>query len=167
MTKRLIWLSVLALVAVGLVAFGIGTAYAQDVPANPDAPYGMGPGGRGVMRTYVKQVVAEKLGLTEEELAAQLAESASFQQVLLDAGIAEADIPAWMEDVHQEALALAVADGVLTQEQADAMFERMQERGFGNFGNCDMDGDGFGGRRGGRGGRGPGFGPGDGAGQQP
>lgn len=163
MTKRLIWLSVLALVAVSLVAFGIGTAYAQDVPANPDAPYGMGPGGRGVMRTYVKQVAAEKLGLTEEELAAQLAESNSFQQVLLDAGIAEADIPAWMEDVHQEALALAVADGVLTQEQADAMFARMQERGFGNFGDCNMDG--FGGHHGGRGGRGPGFGPGNG--QQP
>lgn len=165
MTKRLIWLSVLALVAVGLVAFGIGTAYAQDVPANPVAPYGMGPGGRGVMHTYVKQVAAEKLGLTEDELAAQLAESNSLQQVLLDAGVAEADIPAWMEEVHQEALALAVADGVLTQEQADAMFQRLQARGFGNFGYCNMNGDGFGGRRGG--GRGPGFGPGVGPGQQP
>jgi hypothetical protein len=49
--------------------------------------------------------------------------------------------------VHQDAFAKAVADGVITQERADWMLQRMQnmyQNGYG-FGSCPMhNGQGFG-----------------------
>lgn len=52
-----------------------------------------------------------------------------------------------MNEVHQDAFAKAVADGVITQERAVLMLQRMQhmyQNGYG-FGNCPMhNGQGFG-----------------------
>ena len=42
-----------------------------------------------------------------------------------------------MNQVHKDAFAQAVKDGVMTQTQADFMLQRMQSRGFGT-GNCPM-----------------------------
>jgi hypothetical protein len=113
-----------------------------------------GRGGYGPMHDYVEQALAAKLGLTEAQVEEQLAAGKSMYQIALDKGIVEADVPALLTEVHKTAFAKAVADGVLTQAQADAMLQRMSANGF-NPANCPMggarpqDGSGYrGGRRG-------------------
>lgn len=149
MKKRTIVISsVLAL----LLTFGLfGLVYAQaDVQPNPEAPYGRGrmgagrggvtgPAGMGGFRAqvpageegplldYLLPVLADAFGLTPEELEARheagetlwyLAEAQEisaeqFQEIVLQA--------------RSEALNLAVAGGVITQEQADWMISRMSQ----------------------------------------
>lgn len=150
-------LLVVAVLALAVVIFGAGFVFAQFLPASAQALpayYGMGGGmmhggrgGYGPLRDYVEQALAEKLGLTEAQVEEQRAAGKSMYQIVLDAGTAEADIPALMESVHKSALEKAVAAGVLTQAQADAMFQQMQARGWGagcpNDGVRPMDGSGF------------------------
>lgn len=159
-------LVMLALV-LALGAMGVGVAFAQtDEPpaadATPVAPYGHGAL-RGALRVYKVEAFAVKLNLTVDEVNALLDGGTRLHQIALDNGVAEADLPTFMQEIHQSALAAAVADGVLTQEQADAMQARMQARGLGD-GTCDhdgvrpMDGSGFhGGGHGRHGGMGGGF----------
>ncbi len=151
-------LLVFAVLALALVIFGAGFAFAQfqlvSAQALPSYMLGRGGGGGmhgyggyGPMRDYVEQALAEKLGLTEAQIEEQRAAGKSMVQIALDAGTAEADIPALMESVHKSAFDKAVAAGVLTQEQAEAMLARMQARGWGagcpNDGVRPLDGSGF------------------------
>jgi hypothetical protein len=118
------------------------------------------------MHEYLEQALAAKLGLTEEDVEAQFAAGKTHYQIALDNGIKQDDIVTFMNDVHKQALASAVKDGVITQEQADWMLERMQSRGGFGTGSCPMhngqrpfgNGGGFGPGMMQR--RGPGFGPG-------
>ncbi len=162
-------LLIATLVVLALGALGAGVAFAQG--AQPTQPYGPGMmmggrGGYGAMHDYVEQVLADKLGLTETQVEDLLASGVPMYQIALDNGVAEADLPAFFTEVHTSAYEKAVADGVLTQEQADWMLQRMNSRftsGYG-FGDCPNGGvapqdgtgyqGGFGpGMMGGRGGR--------------
>jgi hypothetical protein len=161
MKKILVVVSVLA---VALVIFGAGFLFSQQFQSasafgltqgyGPGGGMMGGRGGYGPMHDYVEQALAAKLGLTEAQVEEQLTAGKSMYQIVLDKGIAEADVPALLTEVHKTAFAKAVADGVVTQAQADAMFQRMSADGF-NFANCPMggarsqDGSGYrGGRRG-------------------
>jgi opacity protein-like surface antigen len=127
-------LLIVALVVLALGALGVGVVVAQGQnPPTPGSGYGMmggGYGGYGWMHDYVEQALAAKLGLTEKQVEDALASGATMYQIALDNGIAEADLPNFMADVHQAAFDQAVADGVLSQEQADWM----GSRGFGRGG---------------------------------
>jgi hypothetical protein len=154
-------LVVVSVVVVALVIFGAGFVFSQYQFASASGlPQGYGPGGMmgsggrggyGPIHDYVEQALATKLGLTEAQVEEQLTAGKSMYQIVLDKGIAEADIPALLTEVHKTAFAKAVADGVLTQAQADAMLQNMTANGF-NFANCPMGGarpqDGTGYRRG-------------------
>ena len=59
-------------------------------------------------------------------------------QIALDNGIQQEDLVTFMNDVHKEAFANAVKDGVMTQQQADWMLQMMQNRGVNGTGNCPM-----------------------------
>lgn len=150
-------LLVMAILALAIVIFGAGFAFAQFRPvaaqALPNYPSylgtsmmgrGGGHGGYGPIRDYVEQALAEKLGLTEAQIEEQRAAGKSMYQIVLDAGTAEADIPALMESVHKSALEKAVADGALTQPQA---LQRLQTRAWSadcpNDGVRPMDGSGL------------------------
>ncbi len=129
---------IVALLVLVLGALGVGVVYAQGQQP-PVGGRGMVGGGYGPMHDYVEQALAAKLGLTEAQVEEKLASGLTMYQVALDAGIAEADIPALLTEVHTAAFDKAVADGVLTREQADFMLQRMQANGFGNgTGNCPM-----------------------------
>lgn len=150
-------LLVVAVLALAVVIFGAGFAFAQFQPVAAQAlpSYMMGRGGGGMhgrggygpLHDYVEQALAEKLNLTEAQVEEQLAAGKTMYQIALDAGTAEADVPALMEAVHKSALEKAVADGVLTQAQADDLLARMQARGWSatcpNNGIRPMDGSGF------------------------
>ena len=152
---------IVGLVVLALGALGVGVAFAQG--GNP--PYaGNGPmmqNGGGWMHDYVEQALAARLGLTEEQVEDQLAAGKPMYQIALDNGIKQEDLTNFMNEVHKDAFAKAVKDGVMTQEQADWMLQRMQNNGGtvnGNgFGGCPMQngtgtGYGPGMMRGGRGG---------------
>ena len=153
MKKTVLIVSVIALALLVVGAVGVGVAYAQS--GQPPV-YGrgmMGGGGYGPMHDYVERALAEKLGLTEEQVEEQFAAGKTMYQIALDNGIAEADVPAFLAEAHTAAFDAAVADGLLTREQADFMLQRMQANGYGT-GNCPMhngagNGNGF---RGGPGG---------------
>jgi hypothetical protein len=154
MKKTLLIVAVVAVLALG--ALGVGAAFAQG--GNPPSyPYGGqmmggrgGYGGYGPMHDYVEQALASKLGLTEEQVETELAAGKPMVQIALDHGIAQADLATFMNDVHTTAFAAAVKDGALTQAQADFMLQRMSQNGYA-YGDCPMDGTGYG-RGGGYGG---------------
>jgi len=127
---------IVGLVVLALGVLGVGAALAQG-----PTPYAggvmMGGNGGGWMHDYVEQALAAKLGLTEEQVEDQLTAGKSMYQIALDNGIKQEAITEFMNQVHQDAFAQAVKDGVVTQAQADLMLQRMQSRGFGT-GNCPM-----------------------------
>ena len=142
------------LVVMALVVLGVGVAFAQG-----PTPYaGNGPmvqNGEGWMHDYVEQALAAKLGLTEEQVEDELAAGKPMYQIALDNGIQQEALTDFMNGVHQDAFAAAVKDGVVTQEQADWMLQRMQSRGGYGPGNCPMHNG-----QGGQVNRGGGYGPG-------
>ena len=136
--KKTLW--IIGLVALALGVFGVGVVFAQDV--QPPVTRGpMANGSYGAMHDYVEKALAEKLGIAEADIESELASGKTMYQIALDNGTAEADIPALLADVHAQAFDKAVADGVLTREQADFMLQRMADGGYG-FGNCPMNGNG-------------------------
>jgi len=103
----------------------------------------------GAMHPYMVKFAAEALDLTEEALNAELNAGKTLWQVAEAKGLSVEDTQALMQDVHAKALAAMVADGVITQEQADWMQTRMGgmmggARGMGA--GCPMGGTGRGGR---------------------
>ena len=155
-----------SVVLVALVIFGAGFYFAQaNLVSALGLPAGFGPGGMmggrggmGQMHNYIEQALADKLGMTEAEVEAEQAKGKTLSQIAIDKGTAEADVTALLTEVHKTAFAKAVAEGVLTQAQADAMLQNMTANGF-NYGNCPAGNgggmmNGFGGRGDGRGGRG-------------
>jgi hypothetical protein len=121
-----------SIVLMALAVLGVGAAFAQG--SQPPVQRGT-----GWMHDYVEQALAAKLGLTEAQVEEQYAAGKTMVQIALDNGIKQEDVATFLNDVHKEAFANAVKDGVMTQEQADWMLQRMQNRGYGNgTGNCPM-----------------------------
>jgi hypothetical protein len=125
----------IAVVAIGLVVGGAAFAASQLPEASarqvgPQMPFsggrmgGLQQGGRGFageLHTYVFQAVAESFGLTAETLETELAGGKGIAAIAQEQGVAEEDLPALLEGARAKAIEAAVADGVLTQEQADWM----------------------------------------------
>ena len=151
--KKTLWITAIVVLALGVLGAGVAFAQGQQPPRMSDA-YGQGShmggrgmrgsqGGYGIMHDYVEQALADELGIAESQVEDALASGTTMYQFVLDNGVAEADLPAFMSDVHQVAFDKAVADGVMTQEQADWMQERMQgmyTEGS-DFGGCPMNGE--------------------------
>jgi len=148
-----------------VVLAGVGLAFAQ---APTPTPYPFGPGmmgGRGgmmggfggmmggwrsngtqgtgnygSMHEYMTQAFASALGITDEELDAQLAKGQSMWQIAQAKGYTEAQFSDLMLKTRTEAFKKMVADGVLTQAQADLMLNRMNSMmgngSGGGFGGC-------------------------------
>ncbi len=165
-------LGVLALLVVG----GVGVAFAQSVaPLAPFNQWGasmMGANGfarGGMMRgwaasswdrgdaplhEYMVQAVAEVFGLSVEEVEALHDEGITLWEWAQEQGMSLEEFQSKMLEAKQIALDAAVADGVITQEQADWMLSHMFGMwGAGGFGPCHGYGN-FGGRGRGFGGRG-------------
>lgn len=141
--KKILIAGLAVIVAIGALATGVVFAQGSQ-PGQAAIAAGYGPGmngsrGYGPIHDYVEQALAQKLGLTEEQVEQALAAGKTMYQIALDNGVAEADIPALLSEVHKTALDKAVADGVLTQAQADLMLQRMTTNGF-NPVNCPMGG---------------------------
>jgi hypothetical protein len=141
---------VVALVVLALGALGVGVAFAQGPVTGGYGPRGgmMGGNGYGPVHDYVEQALAAKLGITEKQVEDALAAGKSMYQIALDNGIKQEDVVTFMNGVHKDAFDKAVKDGVMTQQQADWMAQRMQtmyQNGYANgTGTCPMGGGSFG-----------------------
>jgi hypothetical protein len=146
MNINLVKILVVAVTAVLVMgALGLGVAFAQDpTPNNPFPPGGMMGGywnqqgnwdrmsamhnwmtSTGGMHALVWDALSNALGLTTDELYAELNRGKSLAQLAEEKGLDRAALVTELENAHQDGLAQAVADGVLTQEQADAMLSQM------------------------------------------
>lgn len=136
-------LLIVAIAVLAIAALSAGVAFAQG--GNPPVTgYGHMRGGGGYdgyspIHDYVEQALADKLNLTEAQVEAKLAAGKTMSQIALDHGVKQEDLTTFMADIHQTAFAAAVKAGVMTQEQADFMLQRMAQNGY-NYGDCLMDG---------------------------
>jgi hypothetical protein len=143
MLKNILYLvagAVIATLVIGVAGF----AYAQT--QTPPAWNGRGggmmggayPGGMmrgwnrsgeyGPLHTYMVDALAEKLGMTSQQLQDELTAGKTIWQVAQEQGLTEAEIRTAMSEAARQAVDKMVADGVITQQQADWMLQRMQWR---------------------------------------
>ncbi len=80
------------------------------------------------MHTLIWNALAEKLGLTTDELAAQLAQGQTLAQLAEMQGVSQAALSQALQTAGQAGLTQAVAEGVLTQAQADQMLTHLAGR---------------------------------------
>jgi hypothetical protein len=85
-----------------------------------------------VLKSYLDReaFVAEALGISVADLKAAVAEGQTLSDLLDEQGLDSANYRENLAAAEQAAIAQAVEDGVITQEQAD----QLQERGPGRFG---------------------------------
>jgi hypothetical protein len=107
--KKVLFVSLLVLVAMGAFT---GVAAAQSSQPQP-----------GTLHEYMEVALADKLNLPVSTIESEYDAGKSFYQIALDNGISQADLPAFMLEVRTLALNAAVADGVITQAQADRMLQ--------------------------------------------
>ncbi len=137
---------IVAMLVTALVAVVAGTALAQsDAPATPPAtgvcPCGLTPGAtspmlgggrmggmRGGMPEWagMSESVEKLLGLTAAEIQTERQAGKSLVEIAQAKNVTEDVLIQAILDEHQADLARLVADGKLTQAQADLMIARMQ-----------------------------------------
>jgi hypothetical protein len=139
--KKLMIVGVVLVVAV--LALGVaGFASAQAPNPTPQTPFGAGGmmhgggmmgrgksggmmgGGEGLLHEYMIQGWAEAFEMSVEDLEARIAEGDPMSVVAGEKGLTTEEFQALMVEVRSEAIQAALADGVITQEQADWMLSR-------------------------------------------
>ena len=137
----------------GMMGGGYGQQNGPAVGADGERPgYGMMAEAAGPMHEYFEAAFAEALGLTVEEVEQREANGETYFDIAVAQGIAAEDFPAFVTEVRTTALNQMVADGVITQEQADLMLAHMGGFGPGNdlgYGGMMGGGNGYGGMMGG------------------
>jgi hypothetical protein len=143
---KILVVAVVAILALGVL--GLGVAFAHNpTPNSPFNPAGMMGGywnqqsgsfdmgamhnwmtSTGGMHTLVWDSLANALGLTSDELTAELNSGKTLAVLTEEKGLDRDALVAELESAHQAGLAQAVTDGILTQEQADAMSTQMAGR---------------------------------------
>ncbi len=110
-----------------------------------------GATGTGVLTPYVREAWAQILGIPVDELNARLNAGETIMSIALAQGINITDFRALQDQVRALAVEQALADGVITQLQADSILNAGQVRGQGAGAGSGAQGQGRGqGRGGGR-----------------
>jgi lambda repressor-like predicted transcriptional regulator len=129
---------------------------------------GPGPGPGAGARMAMLQPVADLLGLTPDQIIAERRAGKSLADIAAERGVDQATLLQGITTAARARLDGRVADGTLTREQADAMYQRIQQMAPQMITRTEMGP--FGGpgpQRGPDGGPGPQRGPGGGPGQGP
>ncbi|MCE5208590.1 MAG: YckD family protein [Chloroflexi bacterium] len=80
--------------------------------------------GSGLLHDEILPIIAEKLGITVDELNTRLAEGETMSQIAYSLGWTYDDFRTLMLDARSQAIEQLVEEGTLTQEQADWISER-------------------------------------------
>lgn len=89
----------------------------------------------GILHDAMIEVYAEKLGISVDDLNAKLASGESLADIAFAAGLTADEFSALKVEARTAAIDQAVADGTLTQEQADWMTTRSGGAMRGGFGS--------------------------------
>jgi len=137
------------IMVVAVVVFALGTvgvAYAQASTPGTGTGFGSGLGGRGghggvgagnitagegILHDYLIAAYAEKLNIPVADLEARLNQGETMSEIAVSTGLTVDQFRTLMVEVRSQAIDQAVADGTLTQAQADWM----KQRGAGQMGN--------------------------------
>lgn len=137
--------SLIAILAFVFLLATVGTVAAQtQTPQDPDDDTPAWPwGGRGhhmmwnsdgaqtgLLHDTMLPLLAEKLGLSVDEITARLEDGERMWEIAEAQGYSFDDFRALMLDAREEAIAQALEDGTITEDQA----EWLQERGAGMMG---------------------------------
>jgi hypothetical protein len=116
-----------AAVALTILLASSGAAFAQS--ASDETPgWGMGVAIDASLDEYMIPAIAEVLGMSESDVAAQYDAGATFITIALAQGVSADEVSDLFESVREQAITLAVADGALTAEEA-AWLQSMQQGG--------------------------------------
>jgi len=124
----------IALAVAAIATLVIGTAVFADAPGNSEAQEDWGYCGGAGWHGYngnggtVSDTVSDLIGLTQEELHELRLEGKSLAEIAGNNGVTVDVLVATIMKAKVEAVQAKVDDGTLTQEQADLMIERMEER---------------------------------------
>ncbi len=130
MLKKVLIGVVLAGVLVAAFA-AVGAVYAQAGTPQGEFPFGMGRRGmmansqglagtgEGLLHDYMVEAFAEKLNVSVEEINETLASGGRVIDIALEQGLTVDEFRALMLDARAQAVDQALADGVITQDQAD------------------------------------------------
>jgi hypothetical protein len=91
----------------------------------------------GALHDTMQSALAEALGLSVDELQQQLADGATMRQIIEQQGIDPEALRANLQEARQQAIAEALEEGLITQEQAERMLERKPPHG--PRGDCPFD----------------------------
>jgi len=101
-------------------------------------------GDYGPMHEYMIETFAEALELEPEEIESRLAEGETMWQIAESLGISIDEFGELMLEARTDALEAAVDNGIIPQEQADWMLERMNQTQASGYGpgsaNCEISG---------------------------
>jgi hypothetical protein len=136
MSKK--WLAVIgAATLAGLLLAGMaGTALAQGPQPGQGTPgpgFGWGCGGFGAtgsgwnMRQTMWEAAAKALDLTVDQLTAEFQAGKTLSQIAQEHNVEMATLQKALTDAQKATLDKAVADGWLTQKQADLMIDHMSD----------------------------------------
>jgi hypothetical protein len=144
---------------VGLLALGLAV---PALAADGSGPVGAAWGGVCRGTGAVASAVADLLGLSSDEIAAERQAGKSLADIAADKEVSKEDLVSTMLEPRKAALAQAVEDGRISQERADAMLENREARINERVSDPSVGPRGGGGR-----GAGCGLGAGKGTGQGP
>jgi hypothetical protein len=127
---------ILAIVAVTAVAFtSVSPVFASSGNGNRFGGNGAGTGMAGqtgtpvsidgALHDYYIAAYAEALNLSVAEIESRLASGETLSSIALSTGITLDEFRTLVVDARSSALAAAVADGVITQDQADWLTSHM------------------------------------------
>ena len=121
--KVLIYAFALLIVAGGVGIVGAGAHIRGDFDFTKD---------RGERFEKMLDHKATLLGLTTEELKAELESGKTFKEIVEDQGLTKEDLKSQFQQYKltkiEDHLSQAVADGELTQEEADEKLAKMKEK---------------------------------------
>lgn len=146
--------------AAAAALLGLGSlAFIRPAEAATTSAAAIHAGGRGYCGRAGMEAAAEALGMTADELSAQVRGGESLADLADEAGVDLADVQAAVnaacEQAAREAIEQAVTDGTVTREHADWLLEGLDkgfwggEGGFGFGRHGGFGGHGFFGRHGG------------------
>jgi len=115
------WFFTIGLVLV--LSLGVASVAFAQPPVQPPHPPAAAPA-----RGEFLQPVADLLGMSVEDLTAALKDRQTLEEIVTEHGKTMADVATVLYDTAVEKLNQAVADGKITQEQADTIEQRLAER---------------------------------------
>jgi uncharacterized protein DUF2680 len=120
---------------IGAALFGVHAVAAQDGTPSTSPASSLGAHGpkdhAGLgefMHESVEEAQASALGMTDAELHAAILSGKTIRDLVEEKGIAPEDFRTTMQTARKDAIQQAVEKGLITQEQADRILQRMDQR---------------------------------------